>query len=198
LVDTFEPATIATSGRFGAVRGAECVVHVDVAELRHFLRKLVGIFLFALVDAAVFEQHDRARRDVHAVFDPVRHQRHVTAEQFGQTLRDRRQRIFRLEVALGRTAQVRRDHHGGAGVKRGADRRHGGADASVFGDLAGIVLRHVEVGANEYALVAQGALVDQVLQSGEIEDGIHGFVASESRKNAILPDEQATSPQAHA
>ena len=93
LVDTFEPATMASSGRagwparcparrvrrpaagrrrrrarigdavggrFGAVRGAEGVVDVDVAQLGHFLGQLVVILLFALVDAAVFQQHDLA------------------------------------------------------------------------------------------------------------------------------------------
>jgi hypothetical protein len=183
LVDTFEPATIATSGRFGApsalpsasssaaVGGAECVVDVDVAELGHLLRELVGILLFALVDAAVFEQHQLAGRDVHAVFNPVRHQRHVAAEQFGEAPGDRRKRVFRLEFAFSGAAQVRGDHHGRAGVERSLDGRHGGADAGVFGDVALIVLRNVQVGADEHALAGQLAFGDQI---GETQYLVHG------------------------
>ncbi|CAM2151952.1 hypothetical protein PT2222_270067 [Paraburkholderia tropica] len=155
------------------MRGAERVVHVDVAELRHLLRQLVGILLLALVDAAVFEQHDVARLDVHAVFHPVRDQRHVAAEQFGQTLRDRRERVFGLEFALGRAAQMGRDHDSGARIQRGLDGRHGGAHAGVFGDVAVVVLRHVQVGADEHPLALELAFGDQI---GKTQNLVHGHV----------------------
>ena len=53
--------------RLGAMRGAEGVHDVDVAQRRHFLRELVGVLLLALVEAHVLEQdhrpgfHDRRR-----------------------------------------------------------------------------------------------------------------------------------------
>jgi len=160
----------AVRGGFRAVGGTESVVDVDVAELRHLLRELVRVLLFALVDAAVFQQHELAGRDVHAVFNPVRHHRHVAAEQFGQTLRDRRERVFRLEIALGRTAQMRGHHDGGAGIQRSLDGRHRGANTGVFGDVALIVLRNVQVGADKHALAGQLAFGDQI---GETQYLVH-------------------------
>ena len=125
LVDTLEPATIATSGRagsqrlaqrielgrqqragagdrrvlrdavrggFGAMRGAESVIHIDVAQLRHLLREFVAVLFLALVDAAVFQQHHLAGLDVDAI-DPVLLQLDRLAQQLRQALRDRCQRI---------------------------------------------------------------------------------------------------------
>ena len=191
LVDTFEPATIATSGprrfgerlaqrvelggeqragagdrcearnavrrRLGAVRGAEGVVRVDVAELRHLLRELVAVLLLALVHAAVLEQHHLPglqRRVPRAAVDPVADQRHRYAEQLGQALADRRERVLRLPLAFVRAAEMRRDHHRGAAPERVPDRGYGRPDARVVGDVAGVVLRHVQVGADEHALAA--------------------------------------------
>ena len=112
------------------------------------------VLLLALVEAAVLQQHHLAGLHVDAV-DPVGLQRHLAAEQLGQALGHRRQRVLGLELALGGTAQVRGDHHRRAGVQRHADAGHRGADARVFGDVAGVVLRHVEVGADEHALAAR-------------------------------------------
>lgn len=155
---------------FGAVRGAERIVDVDVAELRHLLREAVVVLLLALVAAAVFQQHDVARLDLNAV-DPVGDERHVAAEQLRQTLRDRRERVFRLELAFGRTAEVRRDHHGRARVESGLDRRDRGAHARIFGDVAVIVLRHVEIRADEHTLAGDFAFGDQI---GETQYFRHG------------------------
>ena len=47
--------------RLGAVRGAERVVDVDVAEPRHLPRERVVVLLLARVEAAVLEQHHGAR-----------------------------------------------------------------------------------------------------------------------------------------
>ena len=120
LVLTLEPATMASSGRFGwasalrdgvdlgrqqragagdrrelrdavgrglgAVRGAEGVVHEDVAQRRHLPRQRLVVLLLALVDAAVLQQHHLAGLHRHAV-DPVGTQRHVAAQQLAQALR---------------------------------------------------------------------------------------------------------------
>ena len=214
LVLTLEPATIASSGRFGcasalvmasisaassgpaqatlancgdavgaglgAVRGAEGIVHEDVAQRRHLPRQRLVILLLALVDAAVLEQHDLAGLDVDSV-DPVRAQRHVAAEQFTEARSHRRQRILGLEGAFGRPAQVRGHHHRRAGVERHADARHRGADARVFGDVAGVILRHVEVGADEDALAGDAALGDEV---GESKD-IHGAILEVTTRDRV-------------
>ena len=128
LVDTFDPPTIATSGRagfasalrqrldlarhqragaghrcesrdavrgrLGAVRRAERVVHVDVAQGRHLSRERLVVLLFALVEPAVLQHHDLAGRgrDVRAV-DPVRDERHRYAEELGQAFRHRGERV---------------------------------------------------------------------------------------------------------
>jgi hypothetical protein len=61
------------------------------------------------------------------------------------------QAVFGFELAFGGSAQVAGDHDGGTGVQRHLDGGDAGADARVFGDLTGIVLRHVQVGADEHA-----------------------------------------------
>jgi hypothetical protein len=55
-----------------------------------------------------------------------------------------------------------------------ADRGNRGADARVFGDVAGVVLRHVQIGADEHALAAHLPLGDQVGQADELLNGLHG------------------------
>ena len=109
----------AVGGGFGAVRGAEGVVHEDVAQRGQLARQRLVVLLLALVEAAVLQQHHLAGRDLHAV-DPVGHQRHLAAEQLAQALGHRRERIGGLELALGRAAQVRGHHHRRAGVQRHA------------------------------------------------------------------------------
>ena len=138
LVDTFDPPTMATSGRcgcasaraervelgghqragardrrvlrdavrrrLGAMRGAERVVDVDVAQRRHLARERVVVLLLALVEAAVLEQHDVAGRERGV---PRRRRRPsrgssgtVAPEQLGQPLGDRRERILGAPARL--------------------------------------------------------------------------------------------------
>ena len=149
--------------------GAEGVVDIDVGQRGELAGQRFVVLLLALVQAAVLEQHDLARLHFDAI-DPVGDQRHFAAEQFAQARGDRRQRVFRLERAFGRTTQVRRHHHGGAGFERHPDARHRGADAGVFGDAAGVVLRDVEIGADEDALPGDFALGAQI---GKADD-VHG------------------------
>ena len=143
--------------RLGAVRRAESVVDVDVAELRHPPRERVVVLLLPLVDPAVLEQDEVAgceRIVPCAAVDPVANQRHVVPEEFPQPLRDRCERILGLPFPFRRPAEVRGDHHGAPARERIADARQRRADARVVGDRAGIVLRDVEVGAYEHALAA--------------------------------------------
>ena len=141
-------------GRFGAVCRAERIIGVDVTQSRHLSGKFVIVFLLALIDAAVFQKHQIARRDIHA-FDPVCQQWNVSLHQFSHALGDWRQRILRLEFAFHRSAEVRGHHDGGTLIERKLNRRDRGANSGVVGDVARIVLRHIQIGANENALVLQ-------------------------------------------
>jgi hypothetical protein len=76
---------------------------------------------------------------------------------------------------------VRRHHHGRARLQRHLDGRHRSADARVFGDVARIVLRHVQVRADEHALAGHFALGHEVFES---EDGHDGW---RRRKNRNPP-----------
>jgi hypothetical protein len=70
----------AVGGAFGAVRGAEGVVHKDVAQGGHLLCQVFVVLFLALVDAAVLQQHELARGDSHAI-DPVGNHGNFTAQQ---------------------------------------------------------------------------------------------------------------------
>src|SRR5438046_1165330 len=52
--------------RLGAVRRAERVHDVDIAQRGHLLREIFLVLLLALVEAHVLEQHGRAGRRIHA------------------------------------------------------------------------------------------------------------------------------------
>src|SRR5262245_9823524 len=134
------------------MRRAEGIVHVDIAQRRHPARERFVVLLLALVDAAVLEHHRLARLHFEAAVHPVPHEWHGSTQQLGQALRDRRERVARLEPAFGGPAEMRRHHHRGAAVQGVLDAGERRADARVFGDVAGVVLRNVEVGADEYAL----------------------------------------------
>ena len=139
-------------GGLGAVGGAEGVVHVDITERRHFLRERVAVLFFADIDAAVFQQHHIAPRHVDTV-QPIGDQWYRATQQLAHPFCYRRERIFGFERALGGAAQMRGHHHRRAIFQRELNCRHRGANAGVVGDVAGVVLRHVQVGADEDALV---------------------------------------------
>ncbi len=99
--------------RLRPVRGAEGIVDVDVAELRHPLRQFVDVLLFALVHPAVLEQDDLTRLErvlPCPAVDPVAYQRHIETEQLRQAAGDRRKGVVRRPLPFRRPAQVRRDH----------------------------------------------------------------------------------------
>ena len=160
----------AVGGAFGAVGGAEGVVHEDVAQGGHLLGEFFAVFLLALVDAAVLQQDKLAGGHSHTV-DPVGDHGDFTAQQFAQALGHRGQGVFGLEVALGRTAQMAGHHDGGAGVQRHLDAGHAGTDAGVFGDGAGGVLGNVEVGPDEDASSRRKPAGHDVGEPEDFHDG---------------------------
>ena len=142
-------------------------MHEDVAQLAQLFGQFRLVLLFAHVQAAVFQQHQLTRLHLDAI-QPVADQRHVAAEQLAQARCHRRQGIFRLEFAFRRAAQVGSDHDGGTGVQRHADAGQRGADTGVFGDVALVVLRHVQVGTDEDALVLGLAVGAQIGKTDEL------------------------------
>ncbi len=67
-------------GRLGAVRGAESVVHVDIAECGDLLRERLVVLLLALVEPAVLEQHDLPGFHMEFVFNPTGNQGNVETQ----------------------------------------------------------------------------------------------------------------------
>ena len=157
------------------MRGAEGVVHEDVAQRSHLAGEFLAVLLLALVQAAVLQHHHLAGGHVHTVH-PTALEGHLAAQQFTQARSHRGQRVLRLELALGRAAQVRGNHHRSASLERHLDAGHRGADAGVFGDAAGVVLRHVQVSADEDALAGDPAGGHEI---GKTED-VHGGSLEES------------------
>src|SRR5690606_28160293 len=65
-------------------------------------------------------------------------------------------------------------HDGGAAVQGQADARHRRGNPGVFRDLALLVERDVQIGANEHALALQLALLGQL---GQCHDPAHAYLA---------------------
>ncbi|SST08673.1 Uncharacterised protein [Acinetobacter baumannii] len=134
----------------GAVGGTEGIHHEHVAQCGVLLRQLVSVLLLALVEAHVLEQHQVARLDLDAV-EVVGQQRHFAAQGLGQVLGHRLQAVLGGELALGRTAQVRADHHRRALLQGQLEGRQGGLDPCIALHLA-VLHGHVEVLADQHAL----------------------------------------------
>ena len=174
----------AVRGGFRAVRGGKGIVHVHVAERGDLLGERRIILLLALVHPAVLEQHDLSGLHVHPI-QPIADERDLVPEQRGEPLGDGRERVLRLELALGGTPEVRGDHHGGTGIEALAYRRHRGADTRVVGN-APVLNRNVQVGADENALAAQVHLG----HTTKLHNGSLNFCSATSRARRRLPQRQ--------
>src|SRR5581483_9241350 len=94
-----------------AMRGAEGVVDVDVAELGDLLGEIRVVLLLFLVESEIFEQQDVAvLKTFGSAFDAgadaVIDEADRLAEQFTELLLNRLERVFRLRSAL-RPAEMR-------------------------------------------------------------------------------------------
>ncbi len=96
----------AVRGRLGAMRGAEGVVDIDVTERGHLSCQCVVVFLFAYVEAAIFQAAPARQARSAACHAPPATQSRMSGtsrpEQLAQPLGDRRERIRGAELALGR------------------------------------------------------------------------------------------------
>ena len=81
--------------------------------------------------------------------DPVSKQFDLATKQLRQALRDRRQRIFRLELPLNRSPQMRGHHDCSTRIARLANCRNRSPNTRIFGDIAGIILRNIEICTDE-------------------------------------------------
>ncbi len=145
----------ALGGGVRAVRRAERVVHVDVAERRQFLRERRVVLLFLGMEAQVLEQQHLAGRRLHGF--------HFGADAIGRHL-DRRPSSSCSRAATGcrlisgfgfslGTPQVRRQDDTGAVFQRVLDGGQRRLDALVAGDfhvaLVVLLQRHIEIHADE-------------------------------------------------
>ncbi|MCY1431576.1 hypothetical protein D9M71_475480 [compost metagenome] len=148
----------------GTVSGAEGVHHEHVAQGGVLLGQFVGVLFLAFVEAHVFEQHDVAGLDVNTA-QVISHQRHFTAQGTAQVVGNRLEAVLGRELAFGRTAKVRADHHGRAFFQGQLDGRQRGQDTRIAGDNT-VLDWDVEVFADQYALTLQ-------IEVGHLQHG-HG------------------------
>src|SRR6185369_8207926 len=146
-------------GGMGAVRYGKGVVHVDVAAVRQLLRKLGIVLLLPGVEADIFQHHYFARLQgvyqlVHLWSEAVRSLDDLLADQLGQTLRSGGHGVFRFLLPL-RTAEVGGKHYLCSLLERIFDGRHSAGYPGIFGDIPLLVLRNVEVDADEDLLPFQ-------------------------------------------
>ncbi len=151
----------------GAVRGAERVVYVDVAELRERGRQLRVVAGLAGLVADVLEHQDLARVEVPGeradlLADDPRRERHVGAAQLGQPVGGGPHR--ELGLAVLRAPQVRDDDEARAAAEQLVQRRQRRPDPRVVGDLP-VLQRHVEVDPDEHPLAREVAEVSERPQS---------------------------------
>jgi hypothetical protein len=147
-------------GRLGAVCGAKGFVAVNVAEPRHLLRERIVVLFLAFVEAAVFEQHDLSGLECVMPGAPPSTQSLISVTGMPSNsmspLRDRGQRIRGAPLAFGRSAQgatvtITAAPRVDASLRAG--NRRPIRESSVM--LPSVVLRDVEVGANEYPLASE-------------------------------------------
>ena len=105
----------AVGGGLGAVRRAEGVHDVDIAQGRVLLREVFVVFLFALVEANVLEQDNFAIGDFNAV-QIVLDQANFLAQHLGQVVGDRLHGGGFVVNAFLRAAQMGHQHDFGARV----------------------------------------------------------------------------------
>jgi hypothetical protein len=167
-----------------AVASSEGVVHVHVAQGGDLSGEAFVVVLFFLVKAQVFQQHQLAGSQVTdellgRVTDAIIGQVHVLAEQLAQTQRHWLQAEGGVRFAV-RSAQVRGEQHARARADRLFDRRQRGADAFVVGDLARLGERHVEIDADEHALIIQPKIVNRA----DAVEGAHAESSQRRRETA--------------
>ena len=163
----------------GAVRGRECVVDIDVAELGERSDEGRIVLFFLLVEAGVLEQQHVAvlhRRDRGLRYgaDAIGGEPDRPAESSATRRGDRPQRIGRVGPALG-AAEMGEQNDLAALVGDLADRRQHALDARCVADFA-VFHGNVEVDAQQDAFALDVGGVEGAEWSG------HGCVSLDEAK----------------
>ncbi len=169
------------SARLGAMRRAERIHHIDIAQRGHFLRQIVRVLLFALVEAHVLEQHDLAGVNVHAV-QPVLLQGHRHPQQLRQALGHGSEREFLRVLALLGTAEMRHHQHARPRRQRRLDGRQRRANPRIAAHHP-ILNRHVQVLADQHPLAAQ------IQTRHSFDDHLHSMPARSASSGGLRPSD---------
>src|SRR5450631_42519 len=148
-----------------AVRGAEGVVHVHVALRGKLTHEGFVVLLFLVMKAQVFEQDQLTGAQIAdhllgGVPDAIIGQENVLPEQLAQAERGGLQTEGGVVFAL-RSPEMGAEDHARAGGDRFLDRRQRSDDALVVRDRSRLVQRHVEIDANEHALIVEPKVVNR-------------------------------------
>ena len=148
-------------GRGGvlAVRGAEGVVHIDIAQACQRLGEIDIALLLFLVEAQVLHQHNTAGSEVLAEGfslggQHVAAEDNLLAEDLGHRLHDVTQGKLVLRLAF-RTAEVGEQDGGTAVGQNLADGLFRAHDAGDIGHVELLVQRHVVVNADQGSFAAE-------------------------------------------
>jgi hypothetical protein len=137
------------------VRGAEGVHDEQVAQRGVFLRAVASTFFFSPL---LKRQFSSSTTSPSATSKPPSTQSRIRRTGLPSlaaiTSATGFSEFSSAYTPFFRTAEVRGDHHLGAGLEAVLDGRHGRGDAGIGGDLA-VLDRHVEVGADEDALAGE-------------------------------------------
>ena len=139
-------------GCMSAVRGAERVVHIHIAQLSKHLAELGVVFLLTLVETEVFEHNDFAvgkRRDLRLgiIAHGIGGEGDRGIDELAQTRSSRRKRELILKALARRTAQVAHEHDLRAALHEIFDGRQRRTNARVVGHDA-VFDGHVEIDAH--------------------------------------------------
>ncbi|KFB70704.1 MAG: hypothetical protein AW09_004194 [Candidatus Accumulibacter phosphatis] len=125
-----------------------------------------ALTLFFEMEAKVFEQDDFTRLDRGAGgldfrANAIGQELHLASEQPRESGGHRRKTVLRHDLAVG-TTKVRHENDGCTMVQSILDRRQGRLDPLGIGDGAGgLVLRDVEIDANQRAFAFEGEIFDE-------------------------------------
>ena len=171
--------------------GAEGIVHVDITELgkagteccdlgriglHAIALGVLGFALFLNVEADILKQDDFSRLEcgtgsLHLGSDAVVEELHRAAKQLLKLLSHGLERELRCLLSI-RTTQMAGKHDRGSLIKGMLDRGQGRCDALGVGNLSCLlVLRDVEVNADEDTLAGKVEVFDCFFSHGELEVG---------------------------
>ena len=143
----------AVSAGLGPMRRTERIHDIDVAQRRHFLRQVVRVLLFALVEAHILEEHDLARLNLDSA-QPILLERDRHSQQLRQTLCHGSERELLRELAFFGPSEVRHDEHAGSGRQRRLNRRQRRADSRIAAHHA-VLYRNIQIFTDQDALALE-------------------------------------------